>query len=87
MFRSLRFTESQIGFKLTFCELIPCDVRCGWKPHLPVSRMVGAVSNCAYAMRLETAPTGPGENIESPNYFPKPHLVCVLQHYIHNDSI
>ena len=27
-------------------------------------------------MRLETAPTGPGENIELPIYFLKPHLDC-----------
>ena len=27
-------------------------------PHLPFSRLVGTVSNCAYAARLETAPTG-----------------------------
>ena len=27
-------------------------------PHLPFSRLVGTVSNCAYAVRLETAPTG-----------------------------
>ena len=26
--------------------------------HLPLSRLVGAVSNCADAVRLETAPTG-----------------------------
>ena len=28
------------------------------KLHVPFSRLVGAVSNCAYAVRLETAPTG-----------------------------
>ena len=28
------------------------------KPHLPFSRLVGTVSNCADAVRLETAPTG-----------------------------
>ena len=28
------------------------------KPLLPFSRLVGIVSNCAYAVRLETAPTG-----------------------------
>ena len=28
------------------------------KPHLPFSRLAGTVSNCAYAVRLETAPTG-----------------------------
>ena len=28
------------------------------KPHLPFYRLVGTVSNCAYAVRLETAPTG-----------------------------
>ena len=27
-------------------------------------------------VRLEAAPTGPGENIELPNYFLKPHLDC-----------
>ncbi len=27
------------------------------KPHLPFSRLVGTVSNCADAVRLETAPT------------------------------
>ena len=32
------------------------------KPHLPFSRLVGTVSNCAYVVRLETAPTGPGGN-------------------------
>ena len=37
--------------------------KAGRKPHLPVSRLVGAVSNCADAVRLKTAPTGPGENI------------------------
>ena len=26
-------------------------------PHLPFYRLVGTVSNCAYAVRLETAPT------------------------------
>ena len=30
----------------------------GFPPYLPGSRLVGAVSNCAYAVRLETAPTG-----------------------------
>jgi len=43
------------------------------KTKLPFYRLVGAVSNCADAVRLETAPTGPGENIELPNYFLKPH--------------
>ena len=43
------------------------------KPHLPFSHLVGAVSNCAYAVRLKTAPTGPGENIELPIYFLKLH--------------
>ncbi len=28
------------------------------------------------SVRLETAPTGPGENIELPNYFLKPHTDC-----------
>ena len=28
------------------------------KTKLPVYRLVGAVSNCAYSVRLETAPTG-----------------------------
>ena len=28
------------------------------KPHLPFCRLVGTVSNCADAVRLETAPTG-----------------------------
>ena len=28
------------------------------KPHLPVSRLVGTVSNCADVVRLQTAPTG-----------------------------
>ena len=32
------------------------------RPHLPFSRLVGTVSNCAYAVRLETAPTG-GESV------------------------
>ena len=32
------------------------------KPHLPFSRLVGTVSNCADAVRLETAPTG-GESV------------------------
>ena len=27
-------------------------------PHPPVSRLIGAVSNCADAVRLKTAPTG-----------------------------
>ena len=31
--------------------------RCGCKPHLPFSRLVGTVSNCADTVRLETAPT------------------------------
>ena len=43
------------------------------KTKLPFYRLVGAVSNCAYAVRLETAPTRPGGNIELPNYFLKPH--------------
>ena len=30
------------------------------KPLLPFSRLVGTVSNCADAVRLETAPTGLG---------------------------
>ena len=34
------------------------------KPHLPFCRLVGTVSNCAYAVRLETAPTG-GESVHS----------------------
>ena len=33
------------------------------KPHLPFSRLVGTVSNCADAVRLETAPTGGGESV------------------------
>ena len=28
--------------------------------------LVGAISNSAYSVQLETAPTGPGENIELP---------------------
>ena len=32
------------------------------KPHLPFYRLVGTVSNCAYAVPLETAPTG-GESV------------------------
>ena len=29
-------------------------IRCGWKPHLPgPDILVGAVSNCAYPVRLE----------------------------------
>ena len=32
------------------------------KTKLPFYRLVGAVSNCAYAVRLQTAPTG-GESI------------------------
>ena len=39
-----------------------------------VALMVGTVSNCAYGVRLETAPTGPGEHIELPIYFLKPHI-------------
>ena len=31
-------------------------------PPLPFSRLVGTVSNCAYAVPLETAPTG-GESV------------------------
>ena len=31
-------------------------------PHLPFSRLVGTVSNCAYAVRFPTAPTG-GESV------------------------
>ena len=54
----------------------PSDGRCGWKPHLPVSRLVGTVSNGAAAVRFKTAPTGPGENIELPNYFLKLHTDC-----------
>ena len=38
-----------------------------------VALMVGTVSNCADGVRLETAPTGPGEHIELPNYFLKLH--------------
>ena len=38
-----------------------------------VALMVGTVSNCAYGVRLQTAPTGPGEHIELPIYFLKPH--------------
>ena len=34
----------------------------------------------AKPVRLETAPTGPGGNIELPNYFLKTHLVCVMDH-------
>ena len=41
-----------------------------------IALMVGAVSNCAYTVRLETAATGSGENIALPNYFLKPHLDC-----------
>ena len=44
------------------------------KPHLPVSHLVGAVSNCAYAVAVANRPLpGPGENIELPIYFLKPH--------------
>ena len=43
--------------------------------------MSGAVGKPAYrvglnAVRLETAPTGPGENIELPNYSLTPHTDC-----------
>ena len=48
------------------------------KPHLPFSRLVGAVCNCAVSTQ-PTAPTGPGANIELPNYFLKPHLDCDLK--------
>ena len=48
-------------------------MRCRWKPHLPFSRLVGTVSNGADAVQVETAPTGPGEQIELPIYFLKPH--------------
>ena len=34
-----------------------------------------------YAVRLETAPTGSGENIELPNYFLKPHTDCGPRDY------
>ena len=43
------------------------------QPPLPFSRLVGAVSNCAVSTHV---PTGPGGNIELPNYFLKPHTVC-----------
>ena len=33
------------------------------KLHVPFYRLVGTVSNCAYAVRLETAPTGGGESV------------------------
>ena len=45
-------------------------------PDLSGSRESGqAVSTYhgPYAVRLQTAPTGPGGNIELPNYFLKPH--------------
>ena len=45
----------------------------GNRPYRGHRFMVGTVSNCAYTVRLETAPTGPGEHIELPNYFLKPH--------------
>ena len=44
-----------------------------------VALMVGTVSNCAYGVRLETAPTGPGEHIELPIYFLKPHPTVPMQ--------
>ena len=34
----------------------------GFLPYLPFPHLVGTVFNCAYAVRLETAPTGPVEN-------------------------
>ena len=37
------------------------------KTKLPFHRLVGAVSNCAYSVRLETAPTGP-DNKFTPIY-------------------
>ena len=33
-------------------------------------------------MRLQTAPTGPGKNIELPNYFSKPHTDCGTKDYL-----
>ena len=35
-------------------------MRCGEKTRLLFSRLVGTVFNCAYVVRLETAPTGHG---------------------------
>ena len=36
------------------------------KPHLPFSCLVGTVSNCADAVRLKTAPTGPDKSGSKP---------------------
>ena len=40
--------------------------------HSDISELVEDADESA-PVRLETAPTGPGENIELPNYFLKPH--------------
>ena len=38
-------------------------------------------------MRFQTAPTGPGEDIELPKYFLKLHLVCgILGHNLTDDA-
>ena len=56
--------------ELPICEkrhdLIIVNLRINWtlqtggvrKTKLPFYRLVGTVSNCAYSVRLETAPTG-----------------------------
>ena len=54
------------------------------QPPLPFSRLVGTVSNCAHAVRVETAPTG-GESVylfleftivpPLPSAYPPKHLV------------
>ena len=37
----------------------PCREQAGGTgPHIPFYRLVGTVSNCAYPVRLKTAPTG-----------------------------
>ena len=47
------------------------------KPHLPFSRLVGGVFNCADAVRLETAPTG-GESVY---LFLEFTIICVLLYH------
>ena len=55
-------TQSIVDFRINE-TLQPGAVR---KTKLPFYRLVGAVSNCAYAVRLETAPTGPDKSGSKP---------------------
>ena len=69
--RSLRITlGSFVHWFIEWMNLYIVDLRINEtlqagavrRPHLPFSRLVGTVSNCADAVRLETAPTG-GEGV------------------------